>query len=376
LGSAQVNQPTSGKKEIHIMNEAIESITLYYKSGSSDKVYQASIEPAGDDKFHVHFAYGRRGSALNTGVKTSSPVAFDRAKAIYDKLVKSKTAKGYTPGADGTPHTGTGSKNRDTGVQCQLLNAIGQDGLTVCLSSDRFLMQPKFDGRRLLVRKHDGQVIGINRRGLEVGLPGTIAESANALPGDFIIDGEAVGDTLHAFDLLEENGACLRSSPYRYRFGRLTLILAISRPAHIVAVNTAATSDEKRAMFDRLRNARAEGVVFKDADSPYTPGRPNSGGSQLKFKFHKSATCLVTGRNGDRRSVSLALFKNHKLADCGNVTIPANHEIPTEGAVVEVRYLYAMPESNALYQPVYLGVRDDMTPIDCELDQLEYKQAA
>lgn len=56
LGSTQQNN--TNKKETLIMQKAIESITLYYKSGSSDKVYQASIEPAGDGKCHVAFAYG------------------------------------------------------------------------------------------------------------------------------------------------------------------------------------------------------------------------------------------------------------------------------------------------------------------------------
>ena len=41
----------------------MESITLYFREGPSDKVYQASIQPK-DEGYLVHFAYGRRGSAL------------------------------------------------------------------------------------------------------------------------------------------------------------------------------------------------------------------------------------------------------------------------------------------------------------------------
>ena len=36
----------------------MERITLYFRQGSSDKVYQASIEPA-DGAYAVRFAYGR-----------------------------------------------------------------------------------------------------------------------------------------------------------------------------------------------------------------------------------------------------------------------------------------------------------------------------
>ena len=178
------------------MQKTIESVTLYYRSGSSDKVYRASIEPAGDDKFHVAFAYGRRGSTLKTGTKTPGPVPYEKARAIYDKLVKSKTAKGYTPGEDGTPYAGTADEPRDTGVRCQLLNPVDGKGLGHCLESGRFLMQEKFDDRRMLLLKRNGVITGISRRGLEAGLPGIIAGCARALPGDFIIDGEAAGDVL------------------------------------------------------------------------------------------------------------------------------------------------------------------------------------
>jgi bifunctional non-homologous end joining protein LigD len=56
-----------------------ERITLYYRQGTSDKVYQASIEPAGE-LFIVNFAYGRRGATLQTGTKTEKPVYYEYAK--------------------------------------------------------------------------------------------------------------------------------------------------------------------------------------------------------------------------------------------------------------------------------------------------------
>ena len=71
--------------------------TLYYREGSSDKVYQCQIEQAGD-RFVVNFAYGRRGSTMNTGTKTNVPVDLESAQRIFEKLVKEKRAKGYTEG--------------------------------------------------------------------------------------------------------------------------------------------------------------------------------------------------------------------------------------------------------------------------------------
>jgi len=56
-----------------------ETVTLHYREGSSDKVYQCSVEPSGE-LFVVNFAYGRRGSTLSTGTKTSAPVEYDTEK--------------------------------------------------------------------------------------------------------------------------------------------------------------------------------------------------------------------------------------------------------------------------------------------------------
>ena len=43
------------------------------------------------------------------------------------------------------------------------------------------------------------------------------------------------------------------------------------------------------------------------------------------------------------------------------------------GDTVEVRFLYAFPESGCIYQPVYRGKRDDIDPADCHVRQLKYK---
>jgi len=73
---------------------AIARASLYYAEGSSDKEYHAEIiEVAGGNV--VNFRYGRRGSSLTVGTKTSAPVDFAQTKKIFDKLVEEKTTKGY-----------------------------------------------------------------------------------------------------------------------------------------------------------------------------------------------------------------------------------------------------------------------------------------
>src|ERR1035438_10623570 len=129
-----------------------EHITLYYREGSSDKVYQASIEPQGE-LFLVNFAYGRRGSTMSTGTKTQMPVDYDSAKSIYDKLVREKMAKGYTEGPDGTPYQNTPKEDRVTNLLPQLLNPIDEREVKRLLKDPSFAMQEKYDGRRVLDRK-------------------------------------------------------------------------------------------------------------------------------------------------------------------------------------------------------------------------------
>jgi bifunctional non-homologous end joining protein LigD len=75
-----------------------------------------------------------------------------------------------------------------------------------------------------------------------------------------------------------------------------------------------------------------------------------------------------------RRSVAIGVYLDGELVPAGNVTIPTNQEIPNAGDVAEVRYLYAMPGTNALYQPVFLGVRDDIEPAECTIEQLKMRQ--
>jgi len=186
-----------------------------------------------------------------------------------------------------------------------------------------------------------------------------------------LIDGEAVGDTLYAFDLLEVKGNDLRQRRYLDRFSGLIMVIPPNLPA-LRWVSTAVDPNDKMEIYEELRQANSEGVVFKEVDAPYSPGRPNSGGTQLKYKFVESASFVVTGRNA-KRSVSLGLYDGDKLVPAGNVTIPPNHAVPALDEIVEVAYLYAFRESGSIYQPVYRGKRCDIPASECTTDQLKYK---
>ena len=347
------------------------STSLFYQEGASDKVYHASVEAVRHGYYVVNFSYGRRGSTLQGGTKTQSPVTLDQAIKIYDKLILSKTAKGYKPSEDGgNTYKLLGNEGRDTGVRCQLLNAIGEEEAERLIRDPGYCAQQKFDGRRLLVRKRGDEITGINRRGLVIPIPDPVRHAVADIQGDVLLDGEAVGETYHVFDLLEYKGEDIRSRSCRYRWTLALAMIPLPCPA-LSVVETAFASGEKSAMLADLRETNAEGIVFKELDAPYSAGRPNSGGAQLKFKFVETASFVVSWVN-DKRSVALELYDGNKSIPVGNVSVPQNHEVPAAGEVVCCQYLYSFP-GGSIYQPVYRGKRDDIPASECTIDQLKIK---
>lgn len=353
-----------------------ENISLYFTDSRSDKEYHAQLVKAGEenggDLYQVNFQNGRRGGPLQSGTKTASPLPYDKAKKIYDKLVAEKIGKGYTPGKSGIAYQGTAKEASFTGVLPQLLNPIDETDVERLINDPAYVMQEKFNGERVPFKRIDAVVTGINKKGMERPLPEPLVADAGMIEGDCTIDGELLGGGHVAFDILDHGGEDLRCRPYQFRLAILRSVIA-KGSTFIRVCETYFTAEEKRKAFDALRAANREGVVFKRLDAPYEAGRPNSGGPQLKFKFYETATVRVAGTNGGKRSVRLHLFDAAGQAvEVGNVTIPPSASIPQEGEFIEVRYLYAT-SGHQLYQPTYIGKRCDQDATDCLLSQLKYQ---
>ena len=351
--------------------------TLYFKEGASDKVYVATLNDDGT----LLFSWGRRGSTLQS--LPAGPLAPAAAESLYNKKLNEKLAKGYRPGAEATPQVESLIAAARADVpKPQLLNEIGEAELLRLTKQSGWLLQQKFDGNHILLRKRAGVITGFARSGRAIAaLPKPVVDDLNRIGCDVLIDGEIVGDVVHAFDVLEFGTNDLRSKPYSQR---LVVLESLSDfwGCGIKLVYTARTSEEKSVLIDSILADGGEGLVLKRADAPYSAGRPNSGGPALKFKFVTTASVIVLAHNEQHRSVSIVvhdcaspLMKAGdacKLVEVGNVSIPTNHELPPAGAVVEVRYLYAR-HGGALYQPVYLGQRDDIAMADCTIKQLKFK---
>jgi len=348
----------------------MKSVSLYFTAGSSDKEYHAAIaHSTSPDAYDVTFRYGRRGNALTCGVKaTALPLA--KAETVFNALVKEKKGKGYVEAETGTPYVG--STELEAGPYLpQLLNAVGEHELPELIANPRlWCMQEKMDGKRLIVSV-ESNVQAYNRRGLSCGIPEVIARDLLALElTGSVLDGELVGETYHVFDVLKFKGTDMTNESYLSRY----LVSSWITNGSVKAVLYIPT--EERFHLGALKDRGAEGVVFKRLDAPYSVGRPNAGGPALKYKFVESSTCIVASVSETKRSIGLTMFDDVNdesgsppLVDIGNVTVPANQSIPRVGDLVEVRYLYRY-EQGSLYQPVLVGLRDDLQREACTTSQI------
>ena len=355
------------------------AISLYFREGSSDKVYHAQIAPDGNDLYSVNFQYRRRGSTLQTGTKTTAPVALVQAQKIFDKLVAEKRAKGYTDGESGIPYSGGNLENRRFEYTPQLLNFIDEAEVLESLRHPDWLMQEKMDGVRQIVVRRGNSVTAGNRNGLSVATSSAIVNAVLALDHDCVLDGEGIGDVYWPFDLLSLDGNDIAHRPLAYRQQMLTAILGARPSKAIGRVRTAFSERDKDALLNTIRAELGEGVVFKNAHARYTPGRPASGGDALKHKFKASASCAVLSYNCGKRSVQIAVSKDAASAltlgrfiEIGNVAIPGGEPLPPIDSVIEVEYLYAF-RGGALFQPVYKGLRPDKHSPDAYAS-LKFKQ--
>lgn len=342
-----------------------QQVSLYFQQGSSDKEYHAQIVKE-NKLFVVNFQYGRRGGALKGGTKTNTPVPLEEAVKVYEKLVKSKTAKGYSAGETGEIFQSPKLEDRATGIYPQLLNEIKtEEELMAMIEDDDFVSQEKNDGECRLLKKDAETTIGINKKGLSVPLPKCIESSMKEIG---TVHGEIIGDHLFIWDILSHGNKCLKNKPYLMR---LDTLVTLDLGDNITVVETAVGKEAKLAMLKKLRKENREGIVFKRIKHKYKEGRPASGGDVFKYKFYKTATCRVQDHTKGKRSVGLEMIDSG-VVRVGKVTISANKEIPAVGSYIEVRYLYAY-KGGSLYQPTYLEERSDQDETDISLSQLVYK---
>jgi bifunctional non-homologous end joining protein LigD len=369
----------------NVVVKPVQQTSLFFQSGSSDKEYHAEIVPI-EAGYAVNFRYGRRGGTLTCGTKTAAPVELAAAQKLYTKLIADKTSKGYVAAdsvATNSAYQSSQTEVNKSDFNPQLLNPVSEDEALRLIQDDHYAAQQKMDGERRAAHADGNGVVGMNRKGLIVPLPQAIVDELQSIhdqTGAIRIDGELIGDMLYVFDMHIHQGVRLHFFPWTRRMELAEA--ALTGCQFIQTVPVAHSTRDKRALWEQVKSAHGEGVVFKRRDCQVSKVRPNSSGDWLKFKFTESASCWVVEINAGKRSVKLGLLdanNSSKLAlskssliPVGNVTIPVNYDIPKPGEIVEVEYLYAYL-GGSLYQPVYRGKRGDVEISECTTAQLKYK---
>jgi DNA ligase-1 len=242
-------------------------------------------------------------------------------------------------------------------------------------------IEDKYDGiRAQLHRDADGAIHLFSRDLNEIGgaFP-EVVEAAGKLEGQLVIDGELVpwreGSVLDfaslqtrlgrvhpslqllaevpvvlvAFDLLHVAGTDLLEAPLRERRAALEELALPERTderlllAHLA---TAHSADEVDRFFDDARERRNEGLMIKDPDSAYQPGRRGLGWLKLK-KALATLDCVVVGvewGHGKRRGVLsdyTFAVRESDAPDAGLLTIGKAYTGLTDAEIAEMTERFA-----------------------------------
>ncbi len=271
----------------------------------------------------------------------------------------------------------------------QLLNFVTPERAAAIIDDEwleTYFCQIKADGERRPVRCKSGVIEAYNKRGMVVELNPDLINDVTTLAGgkDLFIDCEDMGSQgLFVFDVLAYNGVDYSKAPFEDRARCLRSIaidadrLGLSKLTVLMPV----AIDSRNDVYNAVENSKTnqeEGIVLRRGSSIYTPGRPNKEGDALKIKNLNTASVIVLEKTANKRSVKIGLYnEKNQLVEVGKVTIPANHDVPISGRIVEVQYLYVNGKNGALFQPVYKGDRShELEHKECHTGQLVYKKVS
>ena len=248
---------------------------------------------------------------------------------------------------------------------------ISEQDATRMIASPDFCMQAKADGKRIMVVTSMAGVLQLlNRHGLST----TVAQGTRlpTLPPDSCLDCEFLHET-HTFvglDLLRWAGEDLTRVPAaeRYRWMK-----RLPGELGFTPVETAFSLEAKTSLLMRLRLQKAEGLIFRRCNAPYSPGLVNAGGPLFKRPWRKRGDFVIMRKPGDeKRAFEVFAYDNDKAVNIGRVTAHGYYEQVPAGtiAVAEIEYLYATRDGR-LDKPAIIRLRTDKTPQQCLVSQMQ-----
>ena len=239
------------------------------------------------------------------------------------------------------------------------------------LQNPNYHAEQKLDGVRLMVCLHDGEVTGINRRGVPTLVTNRITEAFQYFDGTWALDGELVKGVFWVFVLPRALSSVTPRTPYGERRAILEELWPNLLLPDCVRLLPSFTDEvEKLELVQKLRAANCEGVMLKDGNAPYPAGLRTR--STRKFKFIKDVDCIVIGTNIEGKSnMALGLMTDDgDIVEVATITALAGDGMRRVGEVVTVKCLY-VSDDNRLVQPTLPKWRQDKTPDECSFSQLE-----
>lgn len=238
------------------------------------------------------------------------------------------------------------------------------------IADDGWAMEQKLDGVRCIA-KSPGNFYSHSGAPLRSGVRHHyhLARAMSTAPLSVVLDGELMenGD-LWVFDLCELGGNDTTHLPFQHRRHLLEYLFDGWTPERIFLVDSFTDPAAKRALWERVVDSGAEGVVVKRLTGRYqSKGRT---ADVLKVKVTKTIDVIVTGYGDDTNSARLSLLRDGDLIEVGKCSLNGKVR-PAVGDVLEVEYLYVVdPDAPRLYQGRMLRIRSDKSPLECGWDQL------
>src|SRR6266480_92356 len=295
-------------------------------------------------------------------------------------------------------------------------------------SDPNWLFEIKWDGVRALARIENGATTLLSRTGVDMdkrypelaSLPDALAARQAILDGEIVAldtrghsDFELLQERMHvrapsknllsrvpvvyfAFDLLYCDGYDLRETPL---LDRKQLVYRLLRTSEQFRYSDHQLEHGKE-LFGLAEQNGLEGIVAKRADSPYVGDRSPY---WVKLKITKTVDAVVGGWSAPRSaalpfgSLLLGLYQGKKLRCIGHVgsgfdakklkevtsklqefaapacpfdTVPETNERPSwVSPVLVARVKFSgWTQEHSLRHPVFLALREDARPMDCQLE--------
>jgi bifunctional non-homologous end joining protein LigD len=269
-----------------------------------------------------------------------------------------------------------------------------------------YIFEPKIDGYRALCYKNsDLKFLSRNGNNLtldfpELQLPKLIKAESAVLDGEIVIYNQkgmpdfgliqnrknrSLKAFFVVFDILMLDGEDVTALPLEKRKLILEKVVSDKENFQIIFF-----TEDGELLLNEIKKKNVEGMIAKKKDSVYEQGRSSS---WIKIKINKTADCVIIGYSSLKKDISsllLGLYKNGKLIYVGKVGTGFNERnLPEirerlEGIVTdrdrhvswvkpevvcEIKFL-EMTKDGRFRAPVYLRLRSDKKPEECDFEQI------